>query len=260
MLRGLGPGATTVLLDAECGPGLLDDYPPGCASMLAFEADVYHIREPERITVLPEGLAIADYPAMGVGQLKFFIYYAPDDDPALNARKERLVGEVGVECARRGVRFLLEPLIFDRALTPGTAAFARAKPDLVRRATAVFAARRFRADVLKVEVPVDLAFVEGEGAEQAVMTRAEAHTAFRDAAGAAGDTPLVYLSAGVPFARFEAALRMAREAGVRPAGFMCGRALWADAVAVFGADGPEALKRWLAGEGRQRLEQLKAAL
>jgi len=260
VLRGLGPGATTVLVDAECGPGLLADYPDGCAPMLAYEADVYHISEPERITVLPEGLSIADYPAMGVGQLKFFMYYAPGDDPALNARKRRLVEEVGTECARHGVRFLLEPLVYDRALEPGTPEFARAKPELVRRATAVFAEPSFRADVLKVEVPVDLAFVEGGAERTAVMTRAEAMEAFRAAAEAAGGTPLVYLSAGVPFARFEESLRLAREAGVRPAGFMCGRALWADAIAVFGKGGSEALESWLAGEGRRRLERLKAAL
>ncbi|MEP6067302.1 MAG: hypothetical protein ABJ246_15795, partial [Paracoccaceae bacterium] len=95
VLETLGPYASTVLLDANCGPDLLGNYPAGCDRMLAFEADVYHISNDDRITVLPDNFTVADYPSMGVQQLKFFIYYAPDDDAALNERKHELVADVG---------------------------------------------------------------------------------------------------------------------------------------------------------------------
>ncbi len=52
VLEELGPGASTVLVDATCGPDLLASYPAGCARMVAFEADVYHISGADRITVL----------------------------------------------------------------------------------------------------------------------------------------------------------------------------------------------------------------
>ncbi|MBY4893568.1 tagatose 1,6-diphosphate aldolase [Rhodobacteraceae bacterium N5(2021)] len=254
----LGPDASTVLLDATCGPALLPRYPEGCARMIALEADVYHISDADRITVLPDNLTVEDFPGMGVNLLKFFMYYAPDDSPELNARKHDLVADVGARCRAEGVRFLMEPLVYHPTIAPGTEAYAQIKPDLVRRATEVFAHERFQAEVLKVEIPVDLDFVEGFGAP--VMTRSEALEAFRTAASAAGGINLVYLSAGVTFERFEASLKMAREAGCTFAGFMCGRAIWSDAVDIFGSGGEGALRAWLGDTGRARLKRLIAAL
>ncbi len=258
VLETLGPGASTVLVDATCGPDLLANYPDGCAPMLAFEADVYHISDDDRITVLPDNFSVEDYPEMGVRQLKFFIYYAPDDDPALNARKEDLVAEIGQRCADTGIQYLMEPLVYHPTVALGSPEYAALKPNMVRRATARFADPRFQVDVLKVEIPVDLNFVEGFGDPH--LSRAEARSAFRNAADAAGEKDLVYLSAGVTFDRFEASLKLAVEAGVNFRGFMCGRAIWSDAVPVFGSDGEGALRAWLEDTGRSRLDRLIAAL
>jgi hypothetical protein len=134
VLTALGPVATTVLVDATLGPRLLPLCPPGCAPMMAFEADVYRISNVDRITVLPDDLAVADFPGLGVRLLKFFLWYAPDDDPALNARKHALVEQVGAACAAADVSFLMEPLVYDPRHAPGSAGFAAIKPDLVRRA------------------------------------------------------------------------------------------------------------------------------
>lgn len=258
VLETLGPDASTVLVDATCGPDLLQNYPTGCDRMLAFEADVYHISDADRITVLPDSFQVSDYPGMGVKQLKFFMYYAPDDDPDLNQRKHDLVADIGQRCRDAGIRYLMEPLVYHPDVTPGGADFAALKPDLVRRATAAFADPKFQVDVLKVEVPVDLNFVEGFGTGQ--MSRTQALDAFQQAAEAANGIDLVYLSAGVTFDRFEASLKLAVEAEVDFAGFMCGRAIWSDGVAVFGAEGERALRNWLDQTGRDRLHRLIAAL
>ena len=53
---------------------------------------------------------------------------------------------------------------------------------------------------------------------------------------------------------------MALEAGVEFNGFMCGRALWVDAVDIYGSGGEDALRAWLSSTGRSRLEKLKSAL
>ena len=136
--------------------------------------------------------------------------------------------------------------------------FANAKPDLVRRASEAFTDPGLKADVLKVEIPVDLDFVEGFG--EPTMSRAAALEAFRAAAEPLAGHDFVYLSAGVTFEAFEASLRLAREAGVDYSGFMCGRAIWSDAIAVFGRDGRAALEDWLMETGRTRLERLIAAV
>ena len=191
--------------------------------------------------------------------LKFFLYYGPDDPAAINDRKQALVRRIGRECRDHGVGFLFEPIVYSRAVEDGASpAFADLKPGLVERATRTFAAPEFNIDILKVELPVNLNYVEGIGTDR--MSRPEAEAAFRRAAAAAGDIPLLYLSAGVTFDQFEAGLNLARDAGVDMAGFMCGRAIWSDAIDVFGAEGPEAAEAWVAKEGLRRLRKLGEVL
>jgi len=258
VLAAFGPVATTLLVDAALGPQLLPLYPQGCAPMLAFEADVYQIAGADRITVLPDNLTVADYPGLAVRLLKFFLWYAPDDDPALNARKQALVARIGADCAAQGISFLMEPLVYHPTAQPGTAAFAALKPDLVRRAVETFADPRFCVHTLKIEVPVDLGFVDGFGPPQRSLSQARA--AFRAVTSAARGLPVVFLSAGVPFARFEASLRLAQTSGAHFDGFMCGRALWSDAIGVFGTAGEAAMSDWLITTGRARFARLVAAV
>ena len=160
VLEELGKGASTALVDAQLGADLLPHYPEGCAPMLAYEADVYHIKDEDRITVLPEHLKPSDYADLGVKQLKFFIYYAPDDDPSLNIRKQDLVADIGKQCKDLNLQYLMEPLVYHPTIQAGTAEYARIKPEMVCSATELFAQPRFNVDVLKVEVPVDLNYVE----------------------------------------------------------------------------------------------------
>ena len=94
---------------------------------------------------------------------------------------------------------------------------------------------------------------------QAQTLRTDALAAFRDVVAAARGLPVVFLSGGVPFPMFEASLRLAHASGAPFAGFMCGRALWSEAVAVFGAEGEQAVIDWLMITGRDRLARLIAA-
>ncbi len=258
VIEELGTGASDVLIDAATAERLVTSYPPQCRRMIAYEADVYHIADDDRITVFPDNLSLADYAALGSTQLKFFIYYAPDDNAELNQRKQALVEQLGHDCKQHNLRFLMEPLVYHPTIEAGGADYAKRKPDLVQRATSLFAEPRFQVDVLKVEVPVDLNFVDGFG--EPLMSRADALQAFHRAALPAADLDLVYLSAGVSFDWFKASLSMAREAGVAYNGFMCGRALWSDAIAVFGSDGETAVRQWLRENGQSRLAQLISAV
>lgn len=260
IVRGLSAEASTLLVDATYGERLLPDFDGNCERMLAYEADVYRISNDDRMTVLPDNLSISDYARLGVRVLKFFLYFGPNDDPAVNLRKFDCVRNIGRECAEHGVTFLFEPIVYDRAIPDETSpAFARAKPGLVEAATRAFADRDFGIDILKVEIPVNLDYVEGFG-QHGVMSKAEAKDLLRSAFAAADGIPILYLSAGVSFERFEAALRLARASGVEMAGFMCGRAIWSDAISVFGSDGPEAAESWIATEGRRRLAGLRESL
>ncbi|MEX0276735.1 MAG: tagatose 1,6-diphosphate aldolase [Ruegeria sp.] len=251
----LSPFATTMLVDASLGRALLPSFDANCVRMLAYEADVYHISDDDRMTKLPDNLSVADYPALGAEILKFFLYYGPNDPAELNQRKQDLAAQIGAACRAHGVTFLFEPLVYDRAIPDiGSAEYAIAKPGLVGSATRTFATPEFNIDALKVEIPVNIAKIGS------TMSEAEAMTAFREAAAAAGDIPLLYLSAGVTFEQFRDALALSRKAGVNAKGFMCGRAIWSDAIAIFGAEGPAAMARWMQSTGRERLDALKDAM
>ena len=187
--------------------------------------------------------------------LKFFLYYGPNDPPELNQRKADLVAKIGAECRAQGVTFLFEPIVYDRAIPDGTSSeYALAKPELVRAATARFAEPAFNIDFLKVEIPVNFAQIGS------TISEAQAKDAFASAAEVAGDIPLLYLSAGVTFEQFRDALKMSRDAGVNAKGFMCGRAIWSDAIGIFCAEGPAVMERWMKTTGQDRLVQLKDAI
>ncbi|MDG1936136.1 MAG: tagatose 1,6-diphosphate aldolase [Paracoccaceae bacterium] len=258
ILKSLGTEASTVLVDAALGPKLLHDYPKNCVPTMAYEADVYHISSEDRITILPENLSISDFHSLGVNNLKFFMYYAPKDDPELNSRKEKLIESIGIECEALGLEFLFEPLVYHPKLQSGTADYAASKPEMVRRVVEIFAHPRFRVSTLKVEIPVDLGFVKGFGKPLKGLT--EVYDTFGSVAKAAKNVPLVFLSAGVTFEWFDASLLLARDSGISFNGFMCGRAIWADAIEVYGSHNEEALIDWLATTGRKRLKNLIATI
>jgi tagatose 1,6-diphosphate aldolase len=255
----LSPDATTLLVDSNLGRELLPHYAPKCIKMLAYEADVYKISDEDRITALPDNLTVDEFTGLDAEVLKFFLYFGPNDSAELNQRKFDLVEKIGSQCRENGITYLFEPIVYDRAIPDGTSAeFAAVKPELVRRATKAFADPKFGVDILKVEIPVNFNFVEGTGTPQ--MSRVDAERAFVGAAEAAGDIPLLYLSAGVTFEQFRDALKFSRTAGVKPLGFMCGRAIWSNAIDIFGADGPAAMEAWMQTTGRERLAALKDAI
>jgi tagatose 1,6-diphosphate aldolase len=127
-----------------------------------------------------------------------------------------------------------------------------------------FAKEQYHVDVLKVEVPVTVKFVEGAAAfgGQAAYTKAEALDHFRQAADAVSK-PFIYLSAGVGNAEFTEALELAAEAGVKFNGVLCGRATWKDGIPVYASQGADAFRGWLETQGVRNInavnERLKAA-
>ena len=142
-----------------------------------------------------------------------------------------------------------------------SAAYAKVKPHKVNDAMKVFSDPRYNVDVLKVEVPVNMNFVEGftkEGVEP-VYTREEALRLFKEQSEIT-DLPFIFLSAGVSAELFQETLRFAKEAGSTFNGVLCGRATWKDAVSVFATEGEEAGRAWLESQGRKNIEDLNVVL
>src|SRR5262249_53816985 len=132
---------------------------------------------------------------------------------------------------------------------------------VVGGAMAEFSKDQYRVDILKVEVPVNLEFVEGSGVYKGekAYTKAEAMDHFRKAAGVA-KKPFIYLSAGVGNAQFVESLQLAADAGVEFAGVLCGRATWKDGMPVYAKGGAKALEDWLNDQGVKNINAVNAAL
>ncbi len=123
-----------------------------------------------------------------------------------------------------------------------------------------FSKRVYAVDLLKVEIPVDLRYVEGSGvfAGTSVYSRPEAVSSFR-ALSDVTSLPYTFLSGGVSTPQFVEALQLANEAGGY-AGILCGRATWKGGIQVYAREGRAALEDWLAVEGVGNLHALNVAL
>jgi tagatose 1,6-diphosphate aldolase len=125
-----------------------------------------------------------------------------------------------------------------------------------------FSQPRYGVDVLKVEVPVNMAFVEGTHANttgEVAYSRDEAKQLFRQAAQATR-IPFIYLSAGVTDDVFRETLELAAEAGTPFSGVLCGRATWQDGIPVYGQGGGAALRAWLEDRGVKNIQLLNEVL
>ena len=126
---------------------------------------------------------------------------------------------------------------------------------------AEFGKARYNVDVLKVEVPVEMAFVEGTRSfkGEKAYTRAQALQHFRDAEGMT-HKPFIYLSAGVSNPVFIETLELAGESGTKFNGVLCGRATWKDGIAIYAKQGSKAFRDWLETTGVENITNVNNGL
>jgi tagatose 1,6-diphosphate aldolase len=140
-------------------------------------------------------------------------------------------------------------------------AYAKKKPSVVSGSMAEFGKERYNVDVLKVEVPIEMDYVEGTHSYKGekAYTRAEALQHFRDAESMT-HKPFIYLSAGVSNPVFIETLALAAESGTKFNGVLCGRATWKDGIPVYARQGAAAFKTWLETTGVENISNVNEAL
>ena len=168
---------------------------------------------------------------------------------------------IGDECRANDIPFFLEFVGYEEGADEKGLDYAKKKPQIVTESMREFTKDRYGVDVLKVEVPVNLKFVEGAKAYsgQKAYSKKEAMDYFRKAAGVA-TKPFIYLSAGVSNAEFTEALELAAESGVKFNGVLCGRATWKDGIPIYAKQGADAFSKWLQSEGVKNIENVNARL
>ncbi|HYM10593.1 MAG TPA: tagatose 1,6-diphosphate aldolase, partial [Bryobacterales bacterium] len=199
---------------------------------------------------------------MGAQGVKILLHYTPEEDAFINDSKRAFVERVGAECAAVDIPFFLEFVGYDPAGGDEKGfAFARKKPDIVAQSIAEFSQDRYSVDVLKVEIPVNLAFAEGAKSYTGptAYTKKQALEHYRQAAAAAR-RPFIYLSAGVSNEQFTESLQWAAEAGVPFSGVLCGRATWKDGIPAYAKQGLAGLEKWLQGPGVSNINAVNDCL
>lgn len=235
----LTPHASAVLLDPEWGLTAAKSRAKSAGLLLAYEKTGYDATEPGRIPDLLDFWSVRRLKEVGADCIKILLYYNPFDHAAINDRKQAWIERVGAECSANDIPFFLELVGYEEGVNEKSVEYARKKPRIVQASTAEFTKSNYLVDVLKVEVPVNLAFVEGTRVFSGTKAygRQEAMRMFRD------------LSGGVSNAEFVESLELAVEAGVKFCGVLCGRATWKNGIPVYQRHGTEAFRRWLEEEG-----------
>lgn len=240
--RTLAPYATAVLTDPEFGyPASIAHWPPRCGLLLAQEESSYTKADPKgkgRTSHLLDGWSVEKAQRAGADAAKLLIYYHPDAPEDVRLHQQELVQRVGEECERTDMPFLLEIVSYPLD-EKGTDApeFARAKPDLVIRSAEEFSKLLYRVDILKLEFPADLKWMQEfsmgafDGRERAAVYVIQEVREFCAQLNEASGVPWVILSAGVDIQEFLVQVDLATEAGA--SGFLCGRAIWKDSIGFY---------------------------
>ncbi|HEL0709096.1 tagatose 1,6-diphosphate aldolase [Streptococcus equi subsp. zooepidemicus Sz16] len=256
----LTPYASSILLDPEYGLPATKVRDQKSGLLLAYEQTGYDTTTTSRLPDCLVDWSVKRLKEAGADAVKFLLYYDVDGDEYINQQKQAYIERIGSECQAEEIPFFLELLTYDEAITDNqSVAFAKLKAHKVNEAMKVFSAERFGVDVLKVEVPVNMAYVEGFAEGEVVYSKEEAMQAFRDQE-AASHLPYIYLSAGVSAGLFQETLVFAAEAGARFNGVLCGRATWSGAVAVYMSEGEAVARQWLRTEGFQNIDRLNQVL
>lgn len=259
--RTLTKEASSILLDLEYGLDATHQI-NGKGLLLAYEHAGYSPDKPERLPSLTDGWSVRRLKEAGANAIKILIYYTPFEKEWINDTKKAWVERIGDECRAVDIPFFLEFLGYDvHGDGEASMEYARRKPEIVLKSMEEFTKERYGADVLKIEVPVQMAHVEGTRAfkGQKLHTRAEAIELIRAEAGLTFK-PIIYLSAGVSSEVFLETLELAAESGVDFHGVLAGRATWQDGVPVYAKHGPAALEEWLNTTGLENVRNINQVL
>ena len=253
--------ASAILMDPEFGlPAIKVRNNAGL--LLAYEKTGYDATTPGRLPDLLDHWSVRRLKEAGADCIKILLYYTPFEKSEVNDFKHAWVERIGDECNYHDIPFFLETVGYDvDGKGEKSLAYATKKPEVVSGSMAEFGKAKYSVDVLKVEVPVEMAFVEGTAAYKGekAYTRAEALQHFRDAESMT-DKPFIYLSAGVSNPVFIETLQLAAESGTKFNGVLCGRATWKDGIDIYAKQGEKAFEDWLNTKGVENIQNVNKAL
>jgi len=253
--------ASAILLDPEWGLPASKRRRNNAGLLLAYEKTGYDANTTGRLPDLLDHWSVQRLKEAGADCIKILLYYTMTDGKDVNDVKHAWVERIGDECRANDIPFFLECVGYEDGADEKGPEFAKKKPQIVIDYMREFSKDKYGVDVLKVEVPVNMKFVEGSGvyAGTTAYSKKEAANYFKEASQAT-TKPFIYLSAGVSNAEFTEALNFVAETGVKYNGVLCGRATWKEGIAVYAKQGADAFRKWLETEGVKNINAVNAAL
>lgn len=253
--------ASSILLDPEYGLPAAAARAANAGLLLAYEKTGYDASKKGRLPDLLNVWSAKRLKEAGADAVKFLLYYDIDEDAEINDQKHAFIERLGSECTAEDIPFYLELVSYDATnADAGSKEYAKVKPHKVNEMMKEFSNPRYGVDVLKVEVPVNMKYVEGYAAGgEYVYTREQAARYFKEQSETT-PLPFIFLSAGVSAGLFQETLRFAKAAGSTFNGVLCGRATWANGVEPFITEGEDAARKWLETQGKSNINELNEVL
>jgi tagatose 1,6-diphosphate aldolase len=214
----LSPHSTAVLIDPQYGApqaiaaGALDAH---VGLLVTLEGETMRDVGQGKVTQIAEGFSAQKIGRLGGDAVKLLVRYRPDLADSATQNRE-VVQEVAEQCRQADLPFVLEAV----AIPVGgqsRESFAKEKPDLVIQSAKDLSGF---CDLYKAEFPVD-ANVEKDPSVQ---------LQYCQQLDQASVVPWVLLSAGADIGPFSQSVEVACQAGA--SGFLAGRAIWKDYVAI----------------------------
>jgi tagatose 1,6-diphosphate aldolase len=221
VIGALLPEASAVLVDPEygIGPGIVEHTVPGGRGLLApLEITNYGIHPTEQDVILIPGWSVAKIKRMGLDGVKMLLFYNPEAEDT--ADKQDLTRNIVDECALHDIPLYLEPIPY--SLDPSHTLTNAERLDIILESARVFSG--LGVDILKMPFPVDAKQSQDEDEWREACEKMDA----------ACGVPWTLLSAGVDYDTFLRQVKVASAAG--SSGVMVGRAVWAEAVELSGAE------------------------
>ena len=250
--------ASSILLDPELGWKAAEARDKNAGLLVAYEKTGYDKTVPGRYPDLVENVSVQRLKANGADAVKVLLYIDIEEGRAFNDVKEAFIERIASECKAEDMPFFLELVSYDAKVTDEKE-YAKLKPRKVIEAVKLYSQERFGVDVLKVEVPVNMKYVEGFAENEVLYTKEEAAAFYKEQSDATS-LPFIFLSAGVSAQLFQDTLRFAKESGSTFNGVLCGRATWAGATKAYQEGGEAATIKWLETIGKQNIVELDAVL
>ena len=252
----LGPQVSAMLLDPNYAlPACLACLPAHTGLMVALEDHRFRDTPGGRLSHSIPDWSVEKIKRAGADGVKALVWYRSDAAPEVVAHQQAYVRQVGDECRRHDIAFVLELLNYSlqktsdntqvqtQTLEPGA--------QRVIDSLSEFARPEFGVDLFKLESPLpgaSLPAPDGTAPHQAAQGWFNEMGRICEEAG----IPWVMLSAGVTPAQFLRVMHYAYAAGAN--GFLAGRAIWSQALQRF----PDmaACRELLRTQGLQTLQSL----